>query len=447
MSSGFGIGKSADMYGGGRGGGGGGGGDNFGKGIPGKVVKERLMTPRGQMAMGRDSKPPISDLPQHLKALFINNKLQLSASAVPGSHPVLQRRRDRESERHAIRHGIQQSTEISDCIVKEDMQSKAGLAMYVREFETTNKPLPVDEMTYPTTREDIRKARRVEAQKEADKYNAIKLARWDPKANTNRSAKTTNAFNTLFLGRLPYDATAEQIHQELRLFGVVVKVIVVKDVIPPGASSDHDVKADPRRHVGGTGLSRGYAFAEFADEGDMTFALKKLEGSTLLGRRVIVDVERGRTVRNWKPLRLGGGLGGRPDKPSKADKEAMKIKQDIERMKSAANRQSHYAPTSGDRDRDRYGDRDRDRDRARYSDRDRDRDRDRERDRYSDRDRDRDRDRERDRFGDRERYRDRDMSARARTPYGGGGYGGDGNSERDRDYRNRRERSRSRDRY
>ena len=31
-----------------------------------------------------------------------------------------------------------------------------------------------------------------------------------------------------------------------------------------------------------------------------------------MGKRVLVDVERGRTVRGWKPRRLGGGLGGRP---------------------------------------------------------------------------------------------------------------------------------------
>lgn len=34
----------------------------------------------------------------------------------------------------------------------------------------------------------------------------------------------------------------------------------------------------------------------------------------ILGKRILVDVERGRTVRGWKPRRLGGGLGGRPKK-------------------------------------------------------------------------------------------------------------------------------------
>lgn len=29
-------------------------------------------------------------------------------------------------------------------------------------------------------------------------------------------------------------------------------------------------------------------------------------------KRLLIDVERGRTVKGWKPRRLGGGLGGKP---------------------------------------------------------------------------------------------------------------------------------------
>lgn len=59
------------------------------------------------------------------------------------------------------------------------------------------------------------------------------------------------------------------------------------------------------------GKSRGYAFIEFEREEDMTMAYKRAEGKKIDDRRIIVDVERGRTVRNWRPRRLGGGLGGR----------------------------------------------------------------------------------------------------------------------------------------
>ena len=43
-------------------------------------------------------------------------------------------------------------------------------------------------------------------------------------------------------------------------------------------------------------------------------AYKESDGLVILGKRILVDVERGRTVRGWKPRRLGGGLGGRPKK-------------------------------------------------------------------------------------------------------------------------------------
>ena len=42
---------------------------------------------------------------------------------------------------------------------------------------------------------------------------------------------------------------------------------------------------------------------------DMREALKRMDGAKINGRRIIVDVERGRTVQDWKPRRLGGGRG------------------------------------------------------------------------------------------------------------------------------------------
>ena len=56
-------------------------------------------------------------------------------------------------------------------------------------------------------------------------------------------------------------------------------------------------------------------------------------------RRILVDVERGRTVRNWRPRRFGGGLGeSRKDKLKKTDerekaKEEEK-KRDAEKLRT-----------------------------------------------------------------------------------------------------------------
>lgn len=79
---------------------------------------------------------------------------------------------------------------------------------------------------------------------------------------------------------------------------------------------------------------RGYAFIEFVHTRDMkgfskllffclfgsltsisnsfgynSAAYKQADGKKIDNRRVLVDVERGRTVPNWRPRRLGGGLG------------------------------------------------------------------------------------------------------------------------------------------
>uniref|UniRef100_A0A3Q1GR03 U1 small nuclear ribonucleoprotein 70 kDa n=1 Tax=Acanthochromis polyacanthus TaxID=80966 RepID=A0A3Q1GR03_9TELE len=54
-----------------------------------------------------------------------------------------------------------------------------------------------------------------------------------------------------------------------------------------------------------TGKPRGYAFIEYEHERDMHSAYKHADGKKIDGRRVLVDVERGRTVKGWHPRRLG----------------------------------------------------------------------------------------------------------------------------------------------
>ena len=45
-------------------------------------------------------------------------------------------------------------------------------------------------------------------------------------------------------------------------------------------------------------------------------AYKYADGRKIDGKRVLVDVERGRTVKGWRPRRLGGGLGNSRRAPS-----------------------------------------------------------------------------------------------------------------------------------
>merc|ERR1719229_1494409 len=131
------------------------------------------------------------------------------------------------------------------------------------------------------------------------------------------------------------------------------------------------------------GKPRGYAFVEYEHERDLKNAYKQGDGKKIDGRRVMVDVERGRTVEGWTPRRLGGGRGpGRVGKPSKKKK-----KKTVEATKDSTKDREKEK----DRDtRDRKGDRDREKApapaRGGQGAQDRDRDREKKRDRSRSRD-------------------------------------------------------------
>ena len=63
-------------------------------------------------------------------------------------------------------------------------------------------------------------------------------------------------------------------------------------------------------HDAVTDKPRGYAFVEFHSGRDLKTAFRAADSKKLEGRRLVADVERGRTVPGWLPRRLGGGLGG-----------------------------------------------------------------------------------------------------------------------------------------
>ena len=177
----------------------------------------------------------------------------------------------------------------------------------------------------------------------------------------------------------------------------------------------------------------------------MKDAYKDADGVKINGRRVLVDIERGRTVDDWKPKRLGGGLGGEgrlPKEPKKKKKGSGPLTAEDFGYGSRPDRGYHGFSRGGDgfrggngrsysgggrdsrsgyggpgyRDARPSGDSEGRRDYGGYRDRDRDRDRDR-RDRDRDYDRKRDR-RDRDREGDRysSRRHSGDARDRSRSP-------------------------------
>ncbi|WVQ99301.1 hypothetical protein IAU59_006433 [Kwoniella sp. CBS 9459] len=104
-------------------------------------------------------------------------------------------------------------------------------------------------------------------------------------------------YKTLFISRLSKKATEVDLRREFEMYGAIERIRIVKD----------------RK-----GKSKSYAFIVYERERDMKAAYKDAEGIPIHHKKILVDVERGRTVKGWKPRKLGGGLGGRP-KPVNPD--------------------------------------------------------------------------------------------------------------------------------
>ncbi|KAF2113034.1 U1 small nuclear ribonucleoprotein of 70kDa MW N terminal-domain-containing protein [Lophiotrema nucula] len=168
----------------------------------------------------------------------------------------------------------------------------SGVAQYLdalREYKDNDGYVPSDSWLQ---KRDRKKAERAEKQQRllTDGINEY-IPSEDPKVQGD-------AFKTLFVARLAYSITAEDLEREFGRYGPIERVRIVEDVTAP-------LDAPPNKR------KRGYAFIVYEREKDMKAAYKETDGIKIKDRRVLVDVERGRTVAHWRPRRFGGGLGGR----------------------------------------------------------------------------------------------------------------------------------------
>jgi len=255
-------------------------------------------------------------------------------------------------------------------------QPYTGLADYLDQFEDPEETPPPVKLE--TRIDRIERKRREKAEQNAYKLEQD-LALWNPNVNSHA---TTNPYKTLFVARINYDTSESKLKREFEVYGKIKQIKLVHDKV--------------------TGKPRGYAFIEYEEESAMHAAYKKADGKKIDGRRVVVDVERGRTIKGWKPRRLGGGKGGRrshfdpllaaSSTPSGGDSERG-VDRDRER------------PVDDGRRRDRERERERERDRSKSKSRSRSRERERER---------RKRSKSRDRNRSRSRSRSRDRAKKSR---------------------------------
>ncbi|MCJ1372058.1 hypothetical protein MMC20_003279 [Loxospora ochrophaea] len=113
-----------------------------------------------------------------------------------------------------------------------------------------------------------------------------------------------DAFKTLFVARLSYDTKEADLEREFGRYGPIERIRIVTDTHKKDENSSQPKKKKKKPHT-------GYAFVVYEREKDMKAAYKETDGIRIKDRRVLVDVERGRTVKGWRPRRFGGGLGGR----------------------------------------------------------------------------------------------------------------------------------------
>ena len=168
-------------------------------------------------------------------------------------------------------------------IEKRKMLNYTTISQFVSQFEDpAETPAPTVGETIQERRERVRalKAEAAKAKLETESEG------FDP---ANDQKIKGDPYKTLFVSRLSYETTEAKLRKEFEQFGPLKRIRLVHDTV--------------------SGKTRGYAFVEFEHERDMKTAYKQADGKKIDGRRCLVDVERGRTVRNWRPRRLGGGLG------------------------------------------------------------------------------------------------------------------------------------------
>ncbi|KAJ9119577.1 hypothetical protein QFC22_003286 [Naganishia vaughanmartiniae] len=151
--------------------------------------------------------------------------------------------------------------------------------------------------------------RKEEAKKQKEEYKKNLEKNYNPNEDP---AAVGDPYKTLFISRLSKKTTEEDLRREFEMYGKIERIRIVKDK---------------------KGKSKSYAFVVYERERDMKgklytlcnalcpaniavnpvlAAYKDAEGIPIHHKKILVDVERGRTVKGWKPRKLGGGLGGRP---------------------------------------------------------------------------------------------------------------------------------------
>lgn len=258
----------------------------------------------------------------------------------------------------------------------------SGIATFINDFDASTETPPKVRVE---TRCEKDKRKRKDKLERGMKKTEEMLEEWNPHEDEKIAS---DPFKTLFVARIKYETGESKLKREFEEFGRINSVRLIENVK--------------------NGKPKGYAFVEFEKERDMHSAYKHGDGRKIDGKRVLVDVERGRTVKGWRPRRLGGGLGNSRRGPSPVRTEVDELRRRGGYGYAGDDKRDQARERAKLLDRSRRDDKKKDDKETRSSRRSRSRDRGDRKKRSRSRDRKRDRrDRSRDRDR-RERRRDRD---------------------------------------
>jgi U1 small nuclear ribonucleoprotein len=154
---------------------------------------------------------------------------------------------------------------------------------YLQYFKPPEELKPLEKHDTPA---EVKQKKKEKSKAKHERKLQSWISKWKPSEDEKAIGKPSR---TIFVGRLDYDAKEDELKRVFNKFGPV---------------EDCRVVTDPK-----TGKSRGYGFVVFESSRDVKGAIQKGNGLRILNRRVVCDVDRGRTDPAWKPRRLGGGLG------------------------------------------------------------------------------------------------------------------------------------------
>ncbi|KAK2767059.1 hypothetical protein FQN54_006377 [Arachnomyces sp. PD_36] len=165
----------------------------------------------------------------------------------------------------------------------------SGVAQFVNDLHKYGEEVP-----YNATESWLQRKARLKAEKKErlEKHVTEDVKEYNPNEDPQVRG---DAFKTLFVSRLSYDVKEADLERDFSRFGPIERIRIVTDSQNKNPKKPH----------------RGYGFIVYEREKDMKAAYKETDGIRIKDRRILVDVERGRTVKGWKPRRFGGGLGGR----------------------------------------------------------------------------------------------------------------------------------------